>query len=87
MTALRLCLDRISPAVRERAVRFDVPKLEKASDVPAALAALVKAVAESELSPGEAATLAGVIEKWRGAYELTELERRLSALEAHNAEQ
>jgi hypothetical protein len=34
------------------------------------------------LAPSEAATLAAVVEKWRSAYELSELERRLSALEA-----
>jgi hypothetical protein len=84
MTALRLCLERIAPARREPLVRFDVPSLKTADDAPAALASLMEAVAAGELAPGEAATLAGVIEKWRGAYELTELERRLSVLEEEN---
>jgi hypothetical protein len=86
MTALRLCLERICPAVKERPVSFPVPKVETADDVPVALAALMQAVAAGELAPGEAATLAGVVEKWRSAYETSELERRLSALEAHHAE-
>lgn len=81
MTALRLCLERIAPARREPLVQFDAPTLKTAEDVPAALASLMQAVAAGDLAPGEAATLAGVIEKWRGAYELTELERRLAALE------
>jgi hypothetical protein len=81
ITALRLCLERISPARREPLVQFDAPPLKTADDVPGAIAAVLEAVASGDLTPGEASTLAGVIDRFRGAYELAELERRLSALE------
>ena len=40
-----------------------------------------QAVAKGDLVPGEAATLAGIVDRWRAAYETTEMDRRLSALE------
>ena len=44
--ALRLCMDRIYPARKDRPVRFRLPPLEKVGDAVAANAALVGAVAQ-----------------------------------------
>ena len=81
LTALRVCLDRIAPPQRERLVSFALPPLTGADDVPKALASLMDAVAAGDLAPSEAATLAGVLDRWRSAHEATEIERRLAALE------
>jgi uncharacterized protein DUF5681 len=43
--AMRLCMDRIVPARKDRPVPFTLPKLETAADALAATAALVEAVA------------------------------------------
>ncbi len=80
--ALRLCLDRIAPVRKGAPVRFDLPPVETAGDLAAAMGALVQAMAQGELSPDEAATAAGVLELRRRAIETMELEARLSALEA-----
>src|SRR6185436_9264718 len=53
--AMRLCLDRIVPARKDRPVPFTLPKLETAADALAATAALVEAVAAGQLTPSEAA--------------------------------
>ena len=45
VTALRLCLDRISPARRDRCVSFEVPPLEGIGSLPGAVAMLLRAVA------------------------------------------
>ena len=37
-TALRLCIERILPPCRERAVRFELPPIENAADVSVAMA-------------------------------------------------
>ena len=55
--ALRLCLERIIPARRERATHFDMPMLAEAADARKAMGAIVAAVAEGELTPGEGAIL------------------------------
>jgi hypothetical protein len=79
--ALRLCLERIAPAPRERAVVVELPRLAAAAAVPAALAAVVRAVSRGELTPGEGGALAGLLDRFRAAYETAELERRVAALE------
>lgn len=80
-TALRLCLERVAPATRERTVEFEVPQVKSAADVPAALAAVLSAVATGSLTPSEGTALAGLLDRFRAAYELEELERRVAALE------
>ena len=80
--ALRLCLDRIAPARRDRPVAFALPKLEGAADVVAANAALVEAVALGDLTPGEAAELSKVLDGYTRAVEAAEIQERLARLEA-----
>ena len=62
--ALRLCLDRIAPPRRDRPTPFALPALAEAADARDAFAAVVRAVAEGELTPSEAVTLAGLIEQF-----------------------
>src|SRR3954447_8683346 len=45
--ALRLCMDRILPARRDRPIFFNLPPLTKAADAVEANAALVAAVADA----------------------------------------
>jgi hypothetical protein len=80
-TALRLCLERICPPRRDRPVRFDLPPLVTAADAPRAMAAIAAAVAAGDLTAGEAADLAGLVERFVKAIEASELAQRLSAIE------
>ena len=59
--ALRLCLDRLAPPRRDRPVSFALPPLKEAADARDAFAAVVRAIAEGELTPSEGVTLAGLI--------------------------
>jgi hypothetical protein len=81
-TAMRLCLERIISPRRDRPVRFALPRLLHAEDGPAALAIVAEAAARGELSPGEAADMAGLVAKWADAKAQNELLTRLSRLEA-----
>src|SRR3982074_2669580 len=54
MTAARIVLDRIVPARRDNPVSFDLPKIERPADAVTASAAILSAVAEGRLTPGEA---------------------------------
>ena len=82
VTALRLCLDRIAPARKDAPVSFDLPDIETAADAANAARAILKAVADGDVTPMEAATVMAVFEQFRRTLETTELERRLAALEA-----
>lgn len=81
VVALRICLDRIAPPAKDRPVNFSLPPIEAATDVPDALAAVMQAVADGDLTPSEAGAMAALVDRWRSAFELTEFERRLAALE------
>ena len=80
-TALRLCLERLCPPRKDRPVSFHLPKMETPVDAVAAMAALLAAVAQGEVTPGEAQTITAVIEAQRRVIECEDHERRLRALE------
>src|SRR5215472_4698677 len=80
-TALRLCLDRILPARRERPVNFQIPPFKSAEDAAAAMAAITEAVAAGELSLGEAETASTLVERFVRTLEAADFEKRLRALE------
>lgn len=80
-TALRLCLERIVPARRERPVRFKLPLLRTAGDASVAMAAIIVGVATAKVTPGEAAELAKLVEAYLKTIEANEFDQRLRALE------
>jgi hypothetical protein len=81
VTALRLCLERVAPARKDRPIMVDLPPLDTTHDVSAASAALINSVAEGQLTPFEAAQIAKLFEAHVHAIELTEVCRRLTNLE------
>ncbi|MGD9508353.1 MAG: hypothetical protein AB7X49_07355 [Geminicoccaceae bacterium] len=80
--ALRLCMDRLLPVLRERPVSVALPPMTTPKGAVAASAALIEAVAGGEIAPGEARELGRLIELHLKAVEVHELETRLAALEA-----
>ena len=79
--ALKMCLDRIIPVRRERPLRITLPTLSSAVDASAAMATITKAVADGELTAGEASDLSALVTGFVKALETSELERRIEALE------
>jgi hypothetical protein len=79
--ALRLCLERILPARKDRAVSLDLPKIETASDVLKAISAILASVADGELTPSEAGDVVRIVEASAKAVDSADLERRIAALE------
>ena len=55
-------------------------------DIQTAYSVIIKAMADGEISPDEAATVAGILDAKRKAIETAELERRIEALEVSHAE-
>jgi Family of unknown function (DUF5681) len=70
-TAMRLCIERILPPCRERAVKFILPPIDSIDDISAAMQAVTAALASGDITPGEAATIAGVVETFARAIEST----------------
>ena len=80
--ALRLCLERIAPPRKDSPVSFPLPPMESARDAASAAAAILQAVAGGELTPTEGAHVMGLVDGFRRVLEVTEIEARLTELEA-----
>ena len=79
--ALRLCLERLAPPRKDSPVQFPLPRMTSAHDAAEAAAAVLKTVSEGDLTPTEGAQVMALIDSFRRALEVTELEARVSALE------
>lgn len=81
ISAARLVIERLVPVAKERPIFLSLPDTSSAKGVAQAQSAILQAVAAGDLLPGEAATLAGIVEARRKALETLELEQRITALE------
>ena len=80
--ALRLCLERIAPTLRERPIEaFELPQITNQRSVLNTLQTTLSKLASGELLPSESASICRVLEQYRKHYETTELAERLAALE------
>jgi len=83
--ALRLCMDRIAPPMKDKPVVFPLPKMQDAMDASQAAGSVLSAVSDGTLTPIEGARVMGLIDSYRRALELTDIEQRLHTLETTNA--
>jgi hypothetical protein len=81
MAAIKLCMDRLVPVRKDAPVPFDMPTMTNASDSAAAMSGVLQALANGDITPGEASSVAGVIETYRRTLETTEIEDRIVLLE------
>jgi hypothetical protein len=85
---LKICIDRLLPALKSRPISFKLPKLRTIADAQNALSAIIAGTASGAILADEAATLASVISSFVKTVEVAEFEERLATLEkAHEAEQ
>jgi len=80
--ARNLLIPRLMPARRSREINFKLPATKTATEVNAALDAVIGAVAAGEVALEEAESLSALLHGKLRAIEATDLERRLEALEA-----
>lgn len=81
IAALRICLDRLLPARKDRPVTFSLPQIATAEDAKQALASILTGVASGELTPSEACEVAKLVEGYVKSIEVTEVLARLDKLE------
>lgn len=86
VVCLRLCLDRLLPPKKDRPVQFQLGSIQSANGAAEAMAALLRGVANGEVSPTEAEVVSNLIETWLRAVAASDFERRLEALEGRNEE-
>ncbi len=80
--ALKMCLERILPSVRERPCSLKLPPISTAAEAAACMARVLEGVACGEILPAEGAALSATISAYVKILEATEIEARISALEA-----
>lgn len=79
--AAELLLSRLWPVRRGRPIALELPAVTKAADLPAAIGAVVAAMAEGRISAEEALAVGAVLETQRRVAETAELAGRIAALE------
>ena len=75
LTAIKLILDKFLPAAKELPVTLKLPKVDGVADIPKALGAIIKAVADGELTTEQGQSLAAMLEAYRKGIETTEIGR------------
>jgi hypothetical protein len=78
--ALRLCFERLAPPVKDKPISVSLPPLGDAN-ASQIMSSVLSAMACGEITPSEAAAVAGVVETYRRSVETAEIESRLSVLE------
>jgi hypothetical protein len=85
LRAAELILSRVWPVRKGRPLALALPAMQTAADLPAALGAVVAAVAAGDLTTDEGAAVASILEAHRRSIETADLESRVAALEASHA--
>ncbi|MGI9074259.1 MAG: hypothetical protein ACR2JB_23765, partial [Bryobacteraceae bacterium] len=80
-TAMRLCLERLLPTMKDRPLRIDLPVVKSTGDVWNALKRVLQAVSSGEITPGEGQTITALLEAYRRTAETVSLEERIRELE------
>jgi hypothetical protein len=79
--AMRLCMDRISPRLKDRPVAFELPALERPADAAAAMAKIAQGLSDGDLTPAEAADFGKFVASFSLTLAVTELQDRVKRLE------
>lgn len=78
--ALKLCLERLMPPVKDNPISLKLPKMEVTSDLPKITSAIFNAVTKGEITPLESVSLLKVVDAHRNALETTTLKDELDEL-------
>jgi hypothetical protein len=81
LMAVKLVLDKLIPSAKELPLSLSLPKVEGAADLPAALYAVMAAVAQGNINPSEGQALTTMLEAYRKGLEFSDIEARLRTLE------
>jgi hypothetical protein len=77
--ALRVCMDRVAPRLRHRALDFAMPRLVTLADTPPAIDAIAQGLAHGELDLDEATTFLRAVREFTQAIAAVERDKRAAA--------
>ncbi len=80
--ALRLCLDRLMPAGRDRLVCFDMPPMQNVNDISLGITSIMAAVSTGKVTPQEGEVLSRILAEQANVMHARDVDRRLEKLEA-----
>jgi hypothetical protein len=81
LQALLYCMDRLIPQRRDRTLEIQLPPINHAHDIAAAIAAIMNGLNNGNLTPEEASDLTGLLEGFGRAITTSDLAIRLEQLE------
>ena len=81
LTALRLCLDRLIPARKDRPIRLVLPPIENVQQISVAMAGVSAAIAEGEITPTDGQIMATILAAHKDVLVTADLERRMDEFE------
>jgi hypothetical protein len=81
ITAIRLCLERVFPRLRDRATLFEFPPINGAPDALTALTTIMAGVRDGELTAAEGSELSKIVDHYLRTLEAKDFEQRLRMLE------
>ena len=84
-SALRICMERISPARRGACITMNLPAIRTAQDVDKAAEKVTQAIRRGELTPTEGSTMMNLLESRSRVMERGQLESRLEKVEENMA--
>lgn len=79
--ALKLCLERILPPLKDRPIQLDLPKIASLPMAGQAMSQILDLVSAGEVTPQEGHLLVSALSVYVKNQEIIELERRMRALE------
>ena len=85
--ALKICIDRIYPARKDRPVTFALPPITSARDAADAMSSVMNAVAAGQLTPADASELSKVVACTVKSFEAAEYADSLARIDQLTDEQ
>jgi hypothetical protein len=79
--ALTLCMDRVLPSLRERGLRFKIPKLDGIEQIDQSLQRIIEGIASGRLPLAAGERLLAILQNQRDNVFSREMEARLSEME------
>jgi hypothetical protein len=87
LTAMKLCIERLVPAPRQRVIKFKLPAIKTITDLTVASEAVVRGATRGQLTPSEGQSFTAMLDDRRRMMESKELDSRVRALEECRNEQ
>jgi len=85
-TALRLCIERLLPVLRERRVELALPEVRDMAQATAAVSTILTGIGEGQITPGEGEVLTGIVETQKRLIEAQQAEQYRKTVERQNTQ-